>query len=84
MVERNMEIHMDCNCFHEFYENFLNLCLPGTGDTVIMQAVPPGGDCGIALCSVDTFDLSQCGRLVCAMFAHPAKEIHMVGKIWTM
>ncbi len=31
--------------------------LPGTGDTVIKQAVPPGGDRGIALCSVEACDL---------------------------
>ena len=30
--------------------------LPGTEDTVIKQAVPPGGDLGIALCRVEACD----------------------------
>ena len=43
--------------------------LPGTGDTVIKQAVPPGGDWGIALCPVEACDLPKRGRLGCAIFA---------------
>ena len=42
--------------------------LPGTGDTVINQAVPPGGDSGIALCWVEACDLLKRGRLGCAIF----------------
>ena len=42
--------------------------LPGTGDTVINQAVPPGGDSGIALCWVEACDLPKRGRLGCAIF----------------
>ena len=42
--------------------------LPGTGDTVINQAVPPGGDPGIALRRVEACDLLKRGRLGCAIF----------------
>ena len=42
--------------------------LPGTEDTVINQAVPPGGDSGIALCRVEACDLPKRGRLGCAIF----------------
>ena len=42
--------------------------LPGTEDTVINQAVPPGGDPGIALCRVEACDLPKRGRLACAIF----------------
>ena len=42
--------------------------LPGTGDTVIKQAVPPGGDSGLALCRVEACDLPKRGRLGCAIF----------------
>jgi len=42
--------------------------LPGTGDTVIKQAVPPGGDSGLALCRVEACDLLKRGRLGCAIF----------------
>ena len=42
--------------------------LPGTGDTVINQAVPPGGDPGIALRRVEACDLPKRGRLGCAIF----------------
>ena len=42
--------------------------LPGTGDTVIIQAVPSGGDRGIALRSVEACDLPKRGRLGCIIF----------------
>ena len=42
--------------------------LPGTGDTVITQAVPSGGDRGIALRSVEACDLPKRGRLGCIIF----------------
>ena len=52
--------------------------LPGREDTVIKQAVPPGGDLGIALCRVEACDLPKRGRLGCVIFgrggtafAHP-------------
>ena len=43
--------------------------LPGTRDTVIKQAVPSGGDSGLALCRVEACDLPKRGRLGCAIFA---------------
>ena len=46
----------------------LEVNLPGTEDTVINQAVPPGGDSGIALCRVEACDLPKRGRLRCAIF----------------
>ena len=46
----------------------LKVNLPGTGDTVIKQAVPPGGDSGLALCRVEACDLPKRGRLGCAIF----------------
>ena len=46
----------------------LEVNLPGTEDTVINQAVPPGGDSGIALCRVEACDLPKRGRLGCAIF----------------
>ena len=42
--------------------------LPGIGDTVIKQAVPPGGDLCIALGQVEACDLPKRGRLGCAIF----------------
>ena len=42
--------------------------LPGIGDTVINQAVPPGGDLCIALGQVEACDLPKRGRLGCAIF----------------
>ena len=42
--------------------------LPGTEDTVINQAVPPGGGSGIALSRVEACDLPKRGRLGCAIF----------------
>ena len=42
--------------------------LPGIGDTVIKQAVPPSGDLCIALGQVETCDLPKRGRLGCAIF----------------
>ena len=46
----------------------LEVNLPGTGDTVISQAVPPGGDSGIALRRVEACDLPKHGRLGCTIF----------------
>ena len=46
----------------------LEVNLPGTEDTVINQAVPPGGDSGIALRRVEACDLPKRGRLGCAIF----------------
>ena len=46
----------------------LEVNLPGTGDTVINQAVPPGGDSGIALRRVEACDLPKLGRPGCAEF----------------
>ena len=42
--------------------------LPGTGDTVIKQAVPSGGDSGLALCRVEACELLKRGRLGCTIF----------------
>ena len=42
--------------------------LPGAGDTVINQAVPPGGGSGIALSRVEACDLPKRGRLGRAIF----------------
>ena len=42
--------------------------LPGIEDTVIKQAVPPGGDLCIALGQVEACDLPKRGRLGCAIF----------------
>ena len=46
----------------------LKINLPGIGDTVIKQAVPPGGDLCIALGQVEACDLPKRGRLGCAIF----------------
>ena len=43
--------------------------LPGIGDDVINQAVPPGGDLCIALGQVEACDLPKRGRLGCEIFA---------------
>ena len=48
--------------------NTLEVNLPGIGDTVIKQAVPPGGDLCIALGQVEACDLPKRGRLGCAIF----------------
>ena len=42
--------------------------LPGTGDTVIKQAVPPCGGPGIALRWVEACDCPKRGQLGCAIF----------------
>ena len=42
--------------------------LPGVEDTVINQAVPPGGGSGIALSRVEACDLPKRGRLGRAIF----------------
>ena len=42
--------------------------LPGTGDTVIKQAVPSGGDCGLALRPVEACDFPKRGKLGCVIF----------------
>ena len=41
--------------------------LPGTGDTVIKQAVPPGGDSALHLAVLKPA-ISQTGRLGCIIF----------------
>ena len=41
--------------------------LPGTGDTVIQQAVPPGGDSALHL-AVLKLAIAQTGRLGCIIF----------------
>ena len=46
----------------------LEVNLPGIEDTVIIQAVPPGGDLCIALRQVEACDLPKRGRLGCEIF----------------
>ena len=53
--------HKRCSCNQHYKRESeaSEVNLPGTEGTVIKQAVPPGGDCGIALGSVKTCDFPK-------------------------